>query len=438
MELIELLRNRPYNINQMAEKLGLNYRTVKHHVDILLKYQLINSSKTGGYGDVFFLSPDLEGNMPTYDSIVKKIDTVKKLTDFTDTPQFFRTVLQQTYECVIIVDADWEVFFWNESASRVFGYTSGEILHVPLNIFFDESIFNELKKKVEKDGRLDDLETFGMNKSGERIDISITLDQIKQDDNTTIGYSALIRDISDRKRAEEALKRAEMEISRQKGLAILGRMAGSVGQELYNPLASIKNAAYFLGMVLEGADLDVKETVEILKCETVESERIIKTLLDFAHTKPTKRTIIDVNVPVRNAISRIAVPGSIKVSNRLARKLPKVFADQDQLEVVFGNVILNAVQAMPEGGDLTIGSRAIKPDSVSVTIADTGDGVPEEHMGLLFDPLFTTKPKGIGLGLAIAQKLVEANGGKIEARNGDKAGFTVTITIPVDAGEVVK
>jgi PAS domain S-box-containing protein len=228
MEILELLRDRPYNINQMADKLGLNYRTVKHHIDILQKYQLINSSKTGGYGEVFFLSTDLEGNMPIYDAIVQKIDSVKQLADFTDSPQFFKNVLQQTYEGVIIVDADWDVFFWNDSASRIFGYRNEEILHVPLNIFFDAGTCNELKMKVEKEGRLDDQETFGINKSGERIDINITIDPISDGEENVIGYSILSRDISERKWAEAqmASKSNTLEIimaNTRTGIAYLDR-----------------------------------------------------------------------------------------------------------------------------------------------------------------------------------------------------------------------
>ena len=207
MEIIELLRDRPYNINQLAEVLGLNYRTIKHHIDLMLKFQLINSSKTGGYGDVFFLSPELEGNMQLYNGVIQKMDTVKQLTDFTDSPLFFKNVLQQTYEGVIIVDGEWDVFFWNKSASRMFGYTNEEIMHGQLNIFSDERTFTGIKKKIAKEKRVDDLETIGKNRSGERLDISITIDPIPDGKKKMIGYSILSRDISEKKRADAELSR---------------------------------------------------------------------------------------------------------------------------------------------------------------------------------------------------------------------------------------
>ncbi len=435
MEIITLLRDRPYNINQLADRLRLNYRTVKHHIDILLKYQLISSSKTGGYGDVFFLSPDLEGNLHLYDGIIQKLDTVKHLADFTDSPLFFRSVLEQTSEAVIILDNEWDVFFWNKSAYRIFGYSSDEVLHGPLNFFFDERSLTEMKERLSKSKRLDDMGSNGTNRSGERIEICITMNPIEKD-SSTIGYFMLIRDLTESNRTHIALKKAEMEAAQQKELAMLGLMAAGVGHELYNPLASIKNAAYFLGMTLEKVDPEVREMVDILNSEAAETERIIKTLLDFARSGPTARKRSDINALVLRSVSRTAVPDNIKVSNRLSRTLPKVYGDPDQLAIVFGNVVLNAVQAMPEGGTLTIRSQTSGSDAVAVHIKDTGKGIPEEDLDKIFDPLFTTRPKGIGLGLAIAKRTVDAHGGTIEVRNEDGAGCTVTITVPIGAKEV--
>jgi PAS domain S-box-containing protein len=214
VQILELLRVRPYNINQMAEVLDLNYRTIKHHINLLLKFQLISSSKTGGYGDVFFLSPDLEGNMHVYDSIVQKMDCVKKLADFTDSPLFFKNVLRHTYEGVIIVDFEWDVYFWNKSASRIFGHTEEEILHGPLEIFSDDRALAEIRKKLAKVKRLDDLTVIGKKKTGEPLDISTTIDPISDGGNKVIGYSILIRDITEKKRIEAELtrKRRALEI----------------------------------------------------------------------------------------------------------------------------------------------------------------------------------------------------------------------------------
>lgn len=206
VKVIELLSKRPFNINQLAAKLDLNYRTVKHHINLLLKHELISSSKTGGYGDVYFLSPQLEGNMQLFNKIIQKMDTVHQLADFTETPHFFKDVMRKTSDGVIIVDVGWDVFFWNESASRIFGYKNEDILHWPLNIFFDKSSFNIINRELVKHDRVDNLDTNGKNILGDRIDISLTIDSIKNGEKKVIGYSILVRDISEKKRIEAKIK----------------------------------------------------------------------------------------------------------------------------------------------------------------------------------------------------------------------------------------
>ena len=205
-KIIELLHDRPYNINQMSEHLNLNYRTVKHHVNTLLKHELISSSKTGGYGEVFFLSPELEGNMEIFEGIVNRIDDLEHLSNFMESPDFFKGVLQKTYEGVIIVDTEWEVFFWNGSASRIFGFHDEDFRHWPLDIFLDGSDFEQIKRMIDKNGRLDDLETTGKNRLEERIEINITIDPIKNDNDELVGYSIMVRDISERKSIETRIK----------------------------------------------------------------------------------------------------------------------------------------------------------------------------------------------------------------------------------------
>jgi PAS domain S-box-containing protein len=206
VKIIELLKERPYNINQMAEKLGLNYRTIKHHINILMKHELISSSKTGGYGEVFFLSPEIEGNIQLYDSIIEKMDSVKQLSNFTESPHFFKNVLEGTFEGVIIVDITWDVFFWNKSATRIFDYKNEDILHWPLDIFFDKPTFDRMKRNLLKGKRVSDFETYGKKRSGERIDISLTIDPVVNGDDNVIGYSIMVRDISERKELDNRIK----------------------------------------------------------------------------------------------------------------------------------------------------------------------------------------------------------------------------------------
>ena len=292
-------------------------------------------------------------------------------------------------------------------------------------------------------------------------------------------YEGSLEDITERKLAEEALREyserleemveertqelrdAREQLVRREKLAVLGQLAGGVIQDLRNPLGAISNAAYFLNMVTEEPEPEVKEMLEILEKEVRTSERIISSLLDFAHPKPPIRRIVDVNEVVRETLSRAAVPDNVEVVSQLEEPLPTILADPDQLVQVFGNFILNAVQAMtlpsaagtPDGGRLVVktsagarlssaedsveptgvsgrGDPAGRPQWVTVSFTDTGMGISEENMGKLFEPLFTTKAKGIGLGLPLAKTLVEGHGGSIEVESEVGKGSLFTMKLP--------
>jgi len=221
------------------------------------------------------------------------------------------------------------------------------------------------------------------------------------------------------------------QLARKEKLAILGKLAGGVGHELRNPLGAIKNAAYFLKMVLENPEPEVKETLEILEKEITSSEHIISSLLDFARSKPPARSKVAVNDLLQEVISQTIIPDRIKVVSKLDESRPKVLADPDQLGQVFKNLMLNAFQAMPKKGQLVIKSEILPQELVAISFADSGTGITKENQEKIFEPLFTTKAKGIGLGLAIVKTLIEGHGGTIEVQSEPGKGsiFTVKLSI---------
>jgi PAS domain S-box-containing protein len=236
----------------------------------------------------------------------------------------------------------------------------------------------------------------------------------------------IIRDITERKEMQEQLMRRER-------LAVLGKLAGGVGHELRNPLGSIKNAAYFLNMALEERDLDpeVEETLGILEREVERSERIVSDLLDFARVKSPHHRKVNLNEITRGVLSRTEIPERVEVVEQFGEDLPSLMADPDQLEQVMNNLINNAIQAMPEGGRLTIGTKMEDPEWLSVSIEDTGMGIPKKDREKIFEPLYTTKAKGIGLGLSIVRTLVEGHGGAIEVESEVGQGSTFVVKLPI-------
>ena len=226
------------------------------------------------------------------------------------------------------------------------------------------------------------------------------------------------------------LKEAQEALVRKEKLAVIGQLAGGVGHELRNPLGVIKNATYFLNMKVDTIkDEAVKDNIAIIRREINIAGRIITDLLDFARVKSPVRRETDLNQLVRETLSKSLIPANITVSTDLARKLAPVFIDPDQVGQIFLNLIENAIQAMEKGGALEINTRPAKGAFV-VAFVDQGYGIPENDLEKIFEPLFTTKAKGIGLGLAVSNNLAEANGGAIlvESKVGRGSTFTVRFT----------
>ena len=265
-----------------------------------------------------------------------------------------------------------------------------------------------------------------------------------------------VKDITARKQAEEALKdysarleemvkertqalqTAQEQLLRREKLAVLGQLAGSVAHELRSPLGAVKNVAYLLKTGVTEPDPGVHKNAQILEREVEKADRIINSLLDFARSKPPHYRLISINRVVQAALARVVIPPNITVTNHFDPILPAIQADPEQLEQVFGNLILNAVQAMSPplaaGGQLTINSARFDPGWVMVSVADTGAGISPEHQTQLFEPLFTTKSKGIGLGLALVKMLVEGHQGvvEVESEGVPGQGSIFTVKLPVN------
>jgi signal transduction histidine kinase len=215
--------------------------------------------------------------------------------------------------------------------------------------------------------------------------------------------------------AFQALREAQEELVRKEKLAALGQLAGGVGHELRNPLGVIKNSVYYLNMILP-QDEKIRKHLGILDREVANSDRIVTELLDFARVKASVREAASLVTIVRGALERLSVPESVTVQLELDESMPAVLVDAQQVGQILLNFLQNAVQAMPDGGRVTV-SAGEDRECVFATVEDTGVGVPPENLTKIFQPLFTTKAKGIGLGLALARDLAEANGGRISVES---------------------
>lgn len=232
------------------------------------------------------------------------------------------------------------------------------------------------------------------------------------------------------------LKDAHEELLRKEKLAIMGQMAGSVAHEIKNPLAGIKGAIHYLKSRMKDGDRKVMEYLDMMDHEINVTSKIITDLLDFSRVRPPERQEVDVGDLVSEALESARPTDNIKVKLDFGAGLPKVYIDRIQIRLVFCNIITNAAHAMMhDGGSLAIRTSLAETGSddkhLDISFADTGCGIPKEHIDKIFQPLFTTKRGGIGLGLSLSKGFVEANGGKIGLESEVGKGTTFTISLPL-------
>jgi PAS domain S-box-containing protein len=258
----------------------------------------------------------------------------------------------------------------------------------------------------------------------------------KQAEETLQEYSMRLEsDVAARTRE---LRAAQEELVRKEKLAMLGQMAGSVGHELRNPLGVINTSIYYLKMVQPEASEKIKQHLDIIERQVHVSDKIINDLLNFSREVSSDPKAVCIQELVQKTLVRFPPPRTVELRLDLPEDLPEVYADPQHMEQVLGNLVMNACQAMATssttgvdiGGTLSI-SAVRQKNTVALAVRDTGTGIPPENMSKLFEPLFTTKPRGIGLGLAVSQKLIEANGGRIEVESEVGVGSTFTLVLPV-------
>ncbi len=247
---------------------------------------------------------------------------------------------------------------------------------------------------------------------------------IVESEGAHAGVMLLIQDLSQVKSLEEELRRSER-------MAALGKMAAGVAHELRNPLSSIKGLAILLKSRFQEKSTD-QETADILVQEVERLNRSIGELLDYARPQKLIKADVHPEEVVQKAVSLIRMDAEsegVRVEIQVEADLPVVQADQDKLNQVFLNLFLNSIQAMEHGGRLDI-RVATQGRNVLFTVKDTGCGVNKKDLPRVFDPYFTTKPEGTGLGLAMSVKIIEEHGGTITFESEPDVGTTVVVSLP--------
>lgn len=230
------------------------------------------------------------------------------------------------------------------------------------------------------------------------------------------------------------LRNMQKQLIQAEKMASIGRLAAGVAHEINNPLTGILTNSTLLLEDLSKNDKqygDIKAIVD----ETLRCRQIVKGLLDFARQTEPKRITTNINEIIESVVSLVCNQASfqnIKIRKELSSDMPHMMLDSDQIKQVFMNIVLNAADAMPRGGDLKIRSGLDESGKyVLISFSDTGSGINEEQLGKIFDPFFSTKEKGTGLGLSVSYGIVERHGGTIDVESQVDRGSTFTVKLPI-------
>jgi len=336
------------------------------------------------------------------------------------------TIVTDSNDAITVVDMDGRITAWNKGAETTYGYRKDEALGMDVVKIVPEDKKQETLEVIEKiktNETMNAFETKRLAKDGRVLDMWLTVTKLVDDEGNAVAIATTERDITEKKRLEERLRFSEK-------FTFLGQLASSVAHEIRNPLGVIKNSVYFLNIRLkEHADEKVVKHLRIMEANINAADRIISDLLDLTRNKVGALELVDLNGILERAFASLSVPEDIKVITKLD-KIPKMLLDPERIKRVFMNIIQNAVAAMPKGGKLVVGiSRS--GDSVEISFKDSGEGITEENMQKLFTPLFTTKAKGLGLGLAICKQIVEGHHGDIVVKSKVGEGALIIVRLPI-------
>jgi len=366
---------------------------------------------------------------------------------------------------LLIIDANEQVSMINQKGCEILGYAKEEIID---KNWFDNFLPEGSKEEVKsvfyrtlrgEQGLFSYYEYPVLAKNKEERLIAWNNIIIKNEKGQIISILSSGEDITERKKSETELQKAYDDLKAAQGqlmqaekMESVGRLASGVVHEVRNPLAIILQGMDYLEKNIKTKDKNFPLVVEEIKQAVSRADSIINGLLNFASISELKSKIEDINSVLEKALSLVKntlLQYNIQVKQQLAQGIPKVEIDANKIEQVFLNLMLNAVQAMPDGGILTIKTSAkaitemdkeeldvFRPGetAVVVEIEDTGTGMPQEVLGRVFEPFFTThrNEKGTGLGLSIVKNIIDLHRGKIYIRNKEESrGARVTVMLPV-------
>ncbi|GAB4387776.1 MAG: ATP-binding protein [Thermodesulfovibrionales bacterium] len=339
----------------------------------------------------------------------------KKDTDLEDLSLFSREVIESTPSGIFTTDLEGRVLLFNRSAEKITGLMRGDVIGKYAGGVFP--FLDGMREQVRVE------ETLRVNGADKVIGLTISRMQDAKGNHT--GYIGTFQDLTELKSLAEEIKRKEQ-------LAAIGELSANIAHEIRNPLASLKGS---IEMLVEGSLMkEQKDKLTAIALREMDRlDTIISDFLSYSRPKKLEAESFDLHGLLDETLDLLENRAGASVSIRRDYSGPLyIRADSKKIQQVFMNLGVNALEAMPGGGGLTV-ATARRGDGVGITFRDTGVGISPGVIKNVFFPFFTTKPKGTGLGLSIAYRIVEDHGGKLTARSGPQ-GTTFEVFLPAGGG----
>jgi PAS domain S-box-containing protein len=375
-------------------------------------------------------------------------------------------LVESSDDAIISLALDGTIVNWNAGAEQIYGYSAAEVNGRSISILAPPDRRDEQEAifaKARRGESTTHFTTVQVRKDTRRIDVALTISPIKNAAGKIVGISVIARDITDQKRADEALRQSKEELEKTVAalrakseeihvmtqqlwqaakLASVGELAASIAHELNNPLATITLRIESLMGHMPDSD-PRRRALEVVEQETKRMGDLVANLLQFSRRGPEQISTVDVRQELIKAVELIhhqLRKQLVTVAQEFAADTPTIYGDRQKLRQVFLNLLTNASDAMPQGGNLTLRTATATLDNgkpaVLVEFIDSGAGIPAEYQEKIMEPFFTTKEegKGTGLGLAICRRIVREHHGTIQIDSEAGKGTTVRLLLAVKNG----
>ncbi|MCC9656256.1 two-component system sensor histidine kinase NtrB [Rhodopirellula halodulae] len=362
-------------------------------------------------------------------------------------------ILATAVDAIIVIDDGGIVRVINDATVRMFGYSESEIVGQNISMLMPSPY------RDEHDGYLRDYQRTGIakiigigrevqarRKDGTVFPINLAVSEVKMKEGRW--FAGIIHDVTETKRTRDELavlndqleervrektrelEAAQADLVKAERFATLGKVAGGIAHEIRNPLSVIRTSTYFLRHANDQPEAKRQSHLDRIERQVTMIDNVVTALVDVARLPEPSVVRCDVASVVVAVNQSLETPDSFKIDQRHPETLPPAKIDPNQVSIVFQNLLRNAMDAMPDGGLVQISSRE-ENGFVVVRVTDHGPGIPPENMDRILEPLYSTKTRGMGLGLAICMVILQKNDGHLTVHNQPNAGAAFEVHLPI-------